>query len=304
MWIPYDSTGSLKGETSAASLQRSQADRSVRDVLVGFFVRNPITQSWEIDIRAEAVKEVLRVDLDGMSAEIACYGDDSGKLSEIIYRVKCAEPYAAFDACRHDLEDRLARWTVEIGRGMAIAGWRVADPANEARWRCTPYRPSALDLDLDAVAFAPDDLKPLLRLYQRARNASDPAWRLLNAYAVLKCWRAGKDPFPAKPQRPSPTVTLEMLVHSGALSCAMSFKDQPLASFVDALEVWRDAVLHDLELPGEGVHGLRGEARWRLAYMASLADLAARKTLLIEIARRRVTHQCSRPEPQPHSEEG
>ena len=109
MWIPYDLTGSLKGETSAASLQRSQADRSVRDVLVGFFVRNPITQSWEIDIRAEAVKEVLRVDLDGMSAEIACYGDDSGKLSEIIYRVKGTEPYAAFDACRHDLEDRLAR---------------------------------------------------------------------------------------------------------------------------------------------------------------------------------------------------
>ena len=287
MWIPYDLTGSLKSETSAASLQRSQADRSVRDVLVGFFVRNPITQSWEIDVRAESARDVLTVELDGMPAEIACYGDETGKLGEIIYRVKSAEPYAAFDACRHDLEDRLARWTLELGRGMAIAGWRVADPTNEARWRCTPFRPSALDLDLDAVAFAPDDLKPLLRVYQRARNASDPAWRLLNAYAVLKRWRTGEAPFPAKPPRPVPTVTLEMLVHSGTLGSAVSFKDQPLTVLVDALEVWRDAVLQDLEAPGEATHGLRGEARWRLAHMASLADLAARETLLREIARRR-----------------
>lgn len=287
MWIPYDLTGSLKGETSAASLQRSQADRSVRDVLVGFFVRNPITQSWEIDIRADAIKEVLTVELDGMPTEIACYGDESGKVSEIIYRVKSAEPYVAFDACRQDLEDRFARWTLELGRGMAIAGWRVADPTNEARWRCTPFRPSALDLDLEAVAFVPDDLKPLLRLYQRARNASDPAWRLLNAYAVLKCWRTGGAPFPAQPQRPALTVTLEMLVHSGALGCAANFKDQPLASLVDALQIWRDAVLQDLEAPGEGAHGLRGEARWRLAHMANLADLAARETLMREIARRR-----------------
>lgn len=287
MWIPYDLAGSFKAETSALTIERSRADRSVRDVLVGFFVRNPITQTWEIDIRADAVKEVLTVEVDEMPAEIACYGDETGKLSEIIYRVKSAEPYVAFDACRHDLEDRLARWTLELGRGMAVAGWRVADPANEARWRCTPFRPSALDLDLEAVAFAPDDLKPLLRLYQHARNASDPGWRLLNAYAVLKCWRAGEAPFPAQPQRPVLTVTLEMLVHSGALGCAANFKDQPLARLVDALEVWRDAVLQDLEAPGEGTHGLRGEARWRLAHMANLADLVARETLIREIARRR-----------------
>ena len=152
-----------------------------------FFVRNPITQSWEIDIRAEAVKEVLRVDLDGMSAEIACYGDDSGKLSEIIYRVKGTEPYAAFDACRHDLEDRLARWTVEIGRGMAIAGWRVADPANEARWRCTPYRPSALDLDLDTVAFCAG------RSQAAAAPLSARAERFRPRLASIECLRGAEE---------------------------------------------------------------------------------------------------------------
>jgi hypothetical protein len=78
-----------------------------------------------------------------------------------------------------------------------------------------------------------------------------------------------------------------MLVHSGTLGCAVNFKDQPLERLVDALEIWRDAVLQDLEAPDEGAHGLRGEARWRLAHMASLADLAARETLIREIARRR-----------------
>lgn len=286
MWISYDLTGSLKPETSHATIQRSQEDRSVRDVLVGFFVRNPTTQAWEIDIRAEAVKDTLKVVLDGMPAEIACYGDESGKLSEIIYRVKSAEPQAAFDACQRDLEDRLARWSLELGRGMDIAGWRVADPINEARWRCTPLRPSALDLDLDAVDFVPDDLKPLLRLYQRARNASDPAWRLINAYAVLACWRAGKAPFPAASQRSEPVVTVEMLVHSGTIGSAANFKGQPLSLLVDALEDWRDAVLQDLAEPGRA-KGLRGEMRGQLGHMANLADLAARETLLQEIARRR-----------------
>lgn len=286
MWIPYDLTGSLKAETSAATIQRSQADHTVRDVLVGFFVRNPVTQTWEIDIRAEAVKDTIKVELSGMPAEIACYGDDSGKLSEIIYRVKSAEPYAAFDACRRDLEDRLARWALELGRGMDIAGWRVADPINEARWHCTPFRPSAVDLDLNAVDFAPDDLKPLLRLYQRARNASDPAWRLINAHAVLACWRAGKAPFPAQPQLPEPVVTVEMLAHSGTIGSGVNFKGQPLTLLVDALEGWRDAVLKDLAEPGSAKEFL-GETRCGLCHMASLADLAARDTLLREIARRR-----------------
>lgn len=287
MWIPYDLASSLKAETSVATVERSYADRSVRDVLVGFFVRNPITQTWEIDVLAEAVKDVLAVRVNGMAAEIACYGDDTGKLNEIIYRVKSAEAHTAFEACRQDLEDRLARWTLELGRGMAIAGWRVADPANDARWRCTPFRPSALDLDLKIVAFAPDDLKPLLRLYQRARNASDASWRLLNAHAVLSCWRTGKAPFFETPKHRELTVTTEMLVHSGGLRSVGKFKDQPLTVFVDELDVWRSAILLDLDTPRENVPMQRGGTQSLLVPMASLADFAARETLMHEIACRR-----------------
>lgn len=284
MWIPYDLMGSLKAETPASSTERSKADRSVRDVLIGFFVRNPVTQTWEVDVKTDAVNQVLAVSIDGLSAEIAFYGDDAGKLNEIIYRVKAGDPLAALSAARRDVEDRLARWTLELGRGMAIAGWRVADPTHNARWRCTPFRPSALDLDLDVVASVPEELKPLVRLYQRARNASDSDWRLLNAYAVLKLWREGQAPFGPAPQRCGRTITFDMLVHSGALACTPELKDQPLTAFVDELRTLRDVVVAGLERPVAVT--ATDEERSRFARMASLADLLARETLLMEIARR------------------
>ena len=70
MWIPYDLMGSLKPETSAATIERSKADRTVRDVIVGFFVRNPVTQTWEIDVKIDALDRVLAEPIDGMTAEI------------------------------------------------------------------------------------------------------------------------------------------------------------------------------------------------------------------------------------------
>lgn len=282
MWIPYGLNASAKAETPAASIGQSRADRSERDVMVGFFVRNPITLAWEIDIRADALGGVRHETIEGMPAVIGFYGNDAGKLDEIIYRVTSPDPFAALAICRDDLENRLARWTLQLGRGMAIAGWRLADPTHDARWRCTPFRPSALDLDLDAVSSVPDDMKPALRLYQRARNASDPAWRLLNAFAVLRAWRDGAAPFARDARRAERTITFDMLVHSGALACAPELRDRPLTALVDLLDGMRGAILQGLEAPSV----TPGDASPHLAPMASLADLAAREALLGEIGRR------------------
>lgn len=284
MWIPYDLMGALKPETPAPSVEASKADRSARDIVVGFFVRNPVTQTWEIDVRAEAVNRVYFRDLQGMKAEIAFYGDESGKLNEIIYRVQGADPFAALAACRQDVDERLARWALELGRGMALAGWRVADPRHGARWRCTPFRPSALDIDLDAVEHVPDDLKALIRIYQRARNASDSAWRLLNANAVLRPWREGRAPFPPTAARTGRTVTFDMLVHSGAASCCAGLRDRPLIEFIDMARELGDRLVYALERPD--ANAVDDEVGARLAPIASLADLAAREVLLGEIARR------------------
>ncbi|MFD1330929.1 methylamine utilization protein MauJ [Methylopila musalis] len=284
MWIPYDLMGALKAETPAPSVEASKADRAPRDIVIGFFVRNPVTQTWEIDVRAEAVNRVYFRDVQGMPAEIAFYGDESGKLNEIIYRVQGGDPFAALAACRRDVDERLARWALELGRGMALAGWRVADPRHGARWRCTPFRPSALDIDLDAVEHVPDDLRPFIRLYQRARNASDSAWRLLNATAILRPWREGRAPFAAAAARAGRAVTFDMLVHSGAVSAFADLRDRPLTELADRAQALSDRVRSDLDRPDATVDD--EEARARLAPMASLADLAAREVLLAEIARR------------------
>ncbi len=287
MWIPYDLRESIKAETPASSIEASKADRSERNVMVGFFVRNPITLAWEIDIRANALGDVLNETIEGMPAIIAFYGNEAGKLNEIIYRLTCRDPFAALAASRRDLDDRLARWTLQLGRGMAIAGWRLADPANDARWRCLPFRPSALDLDLETVAFVPDDMKPVFRLYQRARNASDSAWRLLNAFAVLKLWREGSPPFSRGPHQAMRTVRLDMLVHSGALTSARELENQPFAVLIETLEKVRNETLRELEAPGfHSVDAGETNASARLAPMASLADYAAREVLLLEIADR------------------
>ncbi len=281
MWIPYDLMGQPKPETPAASVEASKADRTMRDIVVGFFVRNPVTQTWEIDVKIDSVDRVYSREVGGMPAEIAFYGESSGKLNEIIYRVKANDAFEALAACRRDIDGRLARWTLELGRGMALAGWRLADPAHGARWRCTPFRPSALDIDLDAVESAPDDVKPLILLYQRARNASDSAWRLLNAYAVLRPWRDGERPFGSPQARARSTVSFDMLVHSGAVACRPELKGQPLTAFVDELASLRDRIIAGLERPDA-----EAPEQTFLARMASLADLAARQVLLEEIARR------------------
>ncbi|MCK0197913.1 methylamine utilization protein MauJ [Ancylobacter sp. 6x-1] len=285
MWIPYDLLGALKSETDAETIRRSKADRSARDVLVGFFVRNPVTQSWDVDVRMPCLDRVLPGVMHGMAYEISFHGGEAGKLGEIIYRVQASDPMAALSAALQDVGNRLARWTLELGRGMAVAGWRMADPAHGARWRCTPFRPSALDIDLDAVGDMPDDMKPAIRLYQRARNAADPSWRLLNASSLLRLWRDGAAPFTASGGRGQRLVTFEMLVHSGALAYAPDLRDRPLAGFVDELVGLQAKILSDLAA------GTAREdaADWRLVAMAGLADLAARDVLLAELAMRRAS---------------
>ncbi|MEF9603859.1 methylamine utilization protein MauJ, partial [Paracoccus sp. PXZ] len=79
-----------------------------------------------------------------------------------------------------------------------------------ARWRCTPFRPSAMAPDFGAQAPLVPDLLPLAELFQRARNAPDAASRMLAAYAVL-CGLRGR------PAANDFRVTQEMLIHAGAM---------------------------------------------------------------------------------------
>lgn len=277
MWIPYDISGSLKAATAPETIRQSRADGTPRVFLVGFLLRNPVTQAWELDLVADpAGTELAEGDLT-----LTLHGNEAGKLAEVIVRVTATSASAALERAHAAMTRRLLRYVVETGRGMAIAGWRVADMAHDARWRCTPFRPSALALDHARLAPMPDDLAPLTELFQSARAATEPGARLLSAFALL---HAAQESHPALARADAAgfRVTTEMLVHAGADDTSLTGLDLP--GLLAALRPFHDRLV--------GPDGIRRPlcddlpARQRLSRMANLADLAAHRLLAAEIRAR------------------
>lgn len=160
-------------------------------MLIGFFLSDPVSRAREIDAAAESAGEPLELVLEGHQATLSLHGGEAGKINEAVYQISARSVAEALEIGRRDLEARLSRWALQMGRGASVAGWRAADPAHGAVWRCAPFRPSALDLDPSALDSAPPEAAPYLELYRRARNASDPAWRLLCALGIFGLARGG-----------------------------------------------------------------------------------------------------------------
>ncbi len=283
MWLPYDTSGSLKAETDAETIRLSRLDSAPRDFLVGFFLRNPVTQAWETDLRAVAEGATLPCELGGAPAEVGFYGNDAGKLAEVLYQLAAGDPREALRLAHEDLERRLERFVLETGRGMDIIGWRVADMAHGARWRCTPFRPSALAITYDEAEPLPDDLRPLASLYKRTRNAPDANYRLLCAYAILAHGADPSGPVSAE-VRDAFAVTQEMLIHAGAMDFAPTLAGKTLAELVDFLRPEQDALFAGPKLLRAAATD-REEAQ-RRGVVANLADFAAHQLLGAEMRRR------------------
>lgn len=284
MWIPYDIRSTLKSDSDAASINMSLADPATRDFMVGFFLRNPVTQAWELDMIAPACGQALPAGAGLPGGSITCHGNDAGKLSEVIYRLAAGSAQQALALAHQDFQMRLLGWQVMIGRGMAIAGWRIADSRYAARWRCTPFRPSAMNVDFGADQRIDPDLAPLAELFQRARNAPDAASRLMAGYAVLhEAWSG----HPALQQAVSGgfRVTQEMLVHAVATSLSDRLLDLDLPGLIAATRPYHDR----LTKPGGLLAAISDDlaAQQVLAQYANLADLAAHRLILAEIRARK-----------------
>lgn len=281
MWIPYDITGSLKpGNPAADALSR--ADTAPRDFLIGFLLRNPVTQAWELDVLAGADASVT----EGSDLHLTFSGNEAGKLAEIMVRLTARSAEDAIERAYRAVSRRLLRYVVETGRGMAVAGWRVADPTHDARWRCTPFRPSALMLDHAALTPVGSDLAPLVELFQRARNAPDPATRMLAAFAVLHAAASGHAAL-AQADTDGFRVTSAMLAHAGALDETGALAGQDLAALIAALRPHHDALIGPAGTLTPLPETLA--ARQSLGRMANLADLAAHRLLAAELAARRAS---------------
>lgn len=278
MWIPYDVRASLKGESDRESLRLSRADGQRREFLVGFYLRNPVTQAWELDLVAEEGLPELPTRLP--EAAFTICPNEAGKLAEVIYRLPATSATEALHLAHDDLQPRLLAWLAQVGRGMAIAGWRVADMTHGARWRCTPFRPSAMRVDY-AMAPVDADLAPVVDLFQRARNAPDAATRLLASFGVLSA--ALTHPAMRRSGADTLRISQDMLIHSGAMVLPDGFMDLPLTDLVARLRPENDRLI------AGGVLAPVSDdltAQKRLALLANLADLVAHRLIQAELAAR------------------
>ncbi|HMM09465.1 MAG TPA: methylamine utilization protein MauJ [Paracoccus solventivorans] len=282
MWIPYDIRASLKADSSRDTLRLSQEDPRPRDFVVGFFLRNPVTQAWELDLVADEHSAELPAGPELPNAYLSLHPNQAGKLAEVIYRLPAGSATEALELAHADMQRRMLRWLVEIGRGMAIAGWRVADIAHGARWRCTPFRPSAMQVNHAALSPLDADLAPVVELFQRARNAPDAASRLLAGFAVLVA--ALRHPAMAGSGAGALRITQEMLVHAGALALSDQLLDLSLPELVATLRPEHDRLVGTDRVLLPVLDDLAGQRR--LAVLANLADLAAHRLIVAEIRAR------------------
>lgn len=283
MWIPYDIRASLKAESDPSTVRLSRADGTRRDFLVGFFLRNPVTQAWELDLVASPSGQDLAESATPQGMRISFHGNDAGKLSEVIYRLPATSAQDALARAHDDFRPRMMRYLAEIGRGMAIAGWRIADTGHGARWRCTPFRPSAMHLEFDSLAPVEGDLVPFIELFQRARNAPDAASRLMAGFAVLHAAWGGHAAL-AGSNVADFRVTQEMLVHAGAMEFSSQFLGLGLGDLIAAIRPD-----HARLTSAEGLLAAVSDdlaAQQRLAQIANLTDLVSHRLILAELKMR------------------
>lgn len=289
MWIPYNLLAPLKAESPKATILASEEDTSNRRFVVGFYLRNPVTRNWDCDVMVAGNDCPRTVDIEGCEGTILLTAGSSGKLEQIIYTLpsSCAE--AALALCYRHVAKCLDSMILQYGRGIEVAGWQIADVEHEARWRCVPFRPSALMPSPD-LREVPPVYGDTLRLYRESRCATSSHWQLICAGAIVNAAVKGQPPFTRASRSGShdvevPVVTTDILIRSGAIVYFSDLKGASLEKVRERIEPHRLALLKAmLSSEGDGGHPLLMSTDYEqessIAALANLADLLARDLIL------------------------
>lgn len=285
MWIPHSLLAPLKAETPKPSIQASEADTNERTFVVGFLLCNFVTKTWETDVLVTSADSQREIEIDGKVCLVHFAANLSGKLHEIVYTIPAASAVEALAATFRHVRSELDRMTLQYGRGVDIAGWRVADVEHEARWRCMPFRPSALMAEPDP-GDPPPGYAAILRLYREARMAKGAAWRLICAGAILDAAVSGREPFgAAHGDLGDYAVTMDMLVRSGILACYPEMRPTTARAIRDMMAPERDALLAAVTTLGSGTafEDDSYQAAAAQAALANLVDLVARDLVVASL---------------------
>lgn len=293
MWVPYLLLEPWKPESPADQVRTSLADGEERDFLVGFYLKNPVTNAWEVDLQLFGPHQEELAQSGEPPAEIGFYASEAGKLNEIVCRVRDVAPKAAVERCYRQASRLLSLWAVTLGRGLGVVGFRVADLKHGVKWRSVPFRPSSLSFRIPDFGEVTAEQAAMAWLYREARNAQSPAYRLLCSYAVLEAWGDRRGAFARTDQaiaerkldieRPARSVTQEMAVLCGVVERHPEFNGAAFEQLPSLLKPWRDRVAGVFFEPGTAL-GLDGyDVYVDLTSIANLADFAARQVLLDEL---------------------
>lgn len=283
MWIPHQLLSPLKGEGPKEAVLASEEAKDARSFVAGFILCNTLTRAWETDLIVSAADRERAIEIEGRSCTVHAAANEAGKLHEIVYAVPATGAVEALALAFRHVDGELSRMALHYGRSFEIAGWRVADVAHGARWRCIPFRPSALKSEPLA-----GDLSPLwqdiLGLYREARNSVSATWRLIASGAILDAAVSGRAPFDeVKIDLGAQALKFDMLARSGTLATHPQFKEATARTLRDVVEPIRQTFIAQLN-GGPGAHD-RGDyaATLQLAALANLTDLVAREMVMMSL---------------------
>lgn len=288
MWFPYSLPVRWKGESKGDSINESLADQTPREFLVGFYLHNPVTREWEVELH---LKEAhwTQTNYQGQPLSIGWYPNEHERLAEIIYRVHEPRAVDAVRRCYVHVSKTLSCWAAMHGRGFAVGGFRVADLRHDARWRVLPHRPSVQSFSVPHIEALPERYCTIATLYREARNSPSDIYRLLCCYKILETWAGHSHLFDSIETQAAMTETevprdqrvdQEMLVLSGLIRYQPDLDGCSFIELPDRFSRWREWALQYVTGNGLAEPLDNYDRRFELASVANLADLAVHRILV------------------------
>ncbi len=279
MWFPYTLPSQWKAECDRERVRDSHADTGVREFLVGFYLRNPVSQEWQVELHLEE-PQWIEFEYQGSSISAGFYPHDEERLAEILCRVQEKGPDEAVRYCYGFVIRLLNCWAAWYGRGFGIDGYRVADLRHEARWRAVPHRPSSELFTVPDIERCSEEMDGLFELYRTVRTANSPVYRFLCAYKLSMLLNNPQAvPFNMHELAAAETVTKETLVISGMIKYRPELEGRRLADLPEIFQDWRGSLfasIADTETPGDPLEFAQLD---ELGCISNLLDITCHRVL-------------------------
>lgn len=294
MWFPYTLPAQWKAECERERVNDSQADTSEREFLVGFFLRNPVSQENQVELHLSE-PQWHQFEYNGIPISVGFYPHDEERLAEILIRTQAAAATDAVSQAYGFVSRLLDHWSAWYGRGFGIDGYRVADLRHEARWRAVTHRPSSEQFSLPEMRHGNRELERLFALYRTVRTSNSPVYRFLRAYQLIGLIINRPELFNSSESISHQKVMQEMLVISGLIKYQPELEGYQVAELPQVFRERNDALQPGIQDPDNLGESLSLQQLDELECISNLLDMICHKTLARMIETVSVTEEVGEP---------